>query len=51
MRIDRLCYTIELAHAVGLVLGGTPLGDLDLVPNPMRVEDDEGLYGAVRRYS
>jgi hypothetical protein len=37
----------ELTHAVGVDLGGTPLGDLDRAPSPMRVEHDEQVDGAV----
>ena len=37
----------EFAHALGVVFGRSPLGDLDLAPRSVRVEDDEEIDGAV----
>ena len=37
----------ELAHALGVVFGRPPLGDLDLAPGPMHVNADEQIDGAV----
>jgi hypothetical protein len=37
----------EVAHAVGEVGGGAPLGDLHLAPGAVRVEEDEQVGGAV----
>ena len=37
----------ELAHALGEVLGGAPLGDLHLAPGPVDVEEHEQIGGAV----
>ena len=37
----------ELAHALGEVGGGTSLGDLDLAPGAIDVEEDEEIDGAV----
>jgi hypothetical protein len=37
----------ELAHALGVVFGRPPLGELDLAPGTMHVEDDEEIDGAV----
>lgn len=33
----------EIAHALGIVLCGSPVGDLDLAPGPMHVEEDEEI--------
>lgn len=37
----------ELAHADGKVFCGAPLGDLDLAPGAVHVEEDEQVGGAV----
>src|SRR5215207_7403325 len=37
----------EFAHALGVILGGAPLGDLDLAPRPIGVEKDKEIDGAV----
>ena len=37
----------ELAHALGVVFGRPPLGELDLAPWPVHVEADEEIDGAV----
>ena len=37
----------EFAHALGVVFRRPPLGDLDLAPGTMHVEDDEEIGGAV----
>ena len=37
----------QLAHAVGEVAAVAPLGDLDLAPGPVRVEEDEQVDRAV----
>jgi hypothetical protein len=37
----------KFAHALGVVLGGAPRGDLDLAPGPMHVDADEEIDGAV----
>ena len=37
----------EFTHALGVVLRRSPLGDLDLTPGAMHVEDDEEIDGAV----
>jgi hypothetical protein len=37
----------EFAHALGVVLGCPPLGDLDLAPRPVHVDADEEIDGAV----
>ena len=43
----------ELAHTLGVVFCGSPFGDLDLTPGPMRVEEDDEsptqLIGEVRQ--
>ena len=41
----------ELAHALGEVGGGTSLGDLDLAPGAIDVEEDEELTVPLRLYS
>jgi hypothetical protein len=33
----------QIAHAVGKVLVGAPVGDLDLAPRPVGVEEDEQI--------
>jgi hypothetical protein len=37
----------EFAHALGVVFGRAPLGELDLAPRPIDVEDDEEIDGTV----
>ena len=37
----------EFVHALGVVFCRSPLGDLDLAPGPMDVEDDEEIGRAV----
>ena len=37
----------ELAHTLGVVFCGSPFGDLDLTPGPMRVEEDEQVDRSV----
>jgi hypothetical protein len=37
----------ELAHALGVIFCRAPLGDLDLAPRLMHVEDDEEIDGAI----
>jgi hypothetical protein len=37
----------KVAHAVGKVVCRAPLGDLDLAPGAVRVEEDEQVGGAV----
>src|SRR4029077_16557913 len=37
----------EIAHAGGEVLGGTPLGDLQLAPGAVHVQEHEQVRGAV----
>jgi hypothetical protein len=37
----------EFAHAISVVHGGAPFGELDLAPSPMRVEGDEEIDGPV----
>jgi hypothetical protein len=52
---DRLGFGIvdvdKLAHALGEVTGGTMLGDLDLAPRAVDVEQDERLTVPLRLYS
>jgi hypothetical protein len=43
----RIVDVDELAHALGEVAGRPMLGDLDLAPGPVRVEEDEQVDGAV----
>src|SRR5271167_1413051 len=37
----------ELAHTLGVVFCGSPFGDLNLTPGPMRVEEDEQVDRSV----
>src|SRR5271167_3826632 len=37
----------EFTHALGVVFGGAPLGDLDVAPGPVDVDADEEIDGAV----
>ena len=37
----------EFAHALGVIPRGPPRGDLDLAPQPMHVDADEEIDGAV----
>ena len=37
----------EFAHAFGIIFRCTPLGDFDLTPEPIGIEDNEEIGGAV----
>ena len=36
-------HVCELAHAVGEVDGGAAVGDFDLAPGPVRIEEDKEI--------
>jgi hypothetical protein len=38
----------EFAHALGVIFGGAPLGDLDVAPGPLDVDADERLTVPLR---
>jgi hypothetical protein len=49
--LRRLEFHFTPKHALGVIFCRAPLGDLDLAPRLMHVEDDEELTVPLRRYS
>jgi hypothetical protein len=37
----------EVSHALGKIEGSAPVGNLDVPPRPMRIEEDKQVGGAV----